>query len=44
MGHARWGTAEEIADVVTFLLSSKAVFVNGAAFRIDGGQFMSIQG
>jgi NAD(P)-dependent dehydrogenase (short-subunit alcohol dehydrogenase family) len=44
MGHARWGASAEIADVVTFLLSGKAGFVNGAAFRIDGGQFMSIQG
>jgi NAD(P)-dependent dehydrogenase (short-subunit alcohol dehydrogenase family) len=43
MGHSRWGTDREIADVVVFLLSAQAGFVNGAAFRIDGGQFMAIQ-
>jgi NAD(P)-dependent dehydrogenase (short-subunit alcohol dehydrogenase family) len=43
MGHAEWGTPKEIADVVVFLLSAQAGFVNGAAFRVDGGQFMAIQ-
>jgi NAD(P)-dependent dehydrogenase (short-subunit alcohol dehydrogenase family) len=38
MGHARWGTAEEIADVIVFLLSRAARFVNGAVLRVDGGQ------
>jgi NAD(P)-dependent dehydrogenase (short-subunit alcohol dehydrogenase family) len=44
LGHARWGTPKEIADVVVFLLSAQAGFVNGAAFRVDGGQFLSVQG
>lgn len=43
MGHSRWGAPEEIADVVLFLLSAQSVFVNGAAFRVDGGQFLAIQ-
>ena len=43
MGHSRWGTPGEIADVVLFLLSAQAAFVNGAAFRVDGGQFLAIQ-
>ena len=43
MGHAPWGTPEQIADVAVFLLSAQAAFVNGAAFRVDGGQFVAIQ-
>ena len=33
----RMGTVEEIADVVFFLLSSNASFVNGATIVVDGG-------
>jgi NAD(P)-dependent dehydrogenase (short-subunit alcohol dehydrogenase family) len=43
MGHSRWGEAREIAEVVVFLLSAQARFVNGASFRVDGGQFLAIQ-
>ena len=43
MGHSRWGEAREIADVAVFLLSAKAAFVNGASFRVDGGQFLAVQ-
>jgi NAD(P)-dependent dehydrogenase (short-subunit alcohol dehydrogenase family) len=43
MGHSRWGQACEIADVAVFLLSGKAAFVNGASFRVDGGQFLAVQ-
>jgi len=43
MGHSRWGEAREIAEVAAFLLSGKAGFVNGASFRVDGGQFLAIQ-
>ena len=38
IAHARWGAAEEIADVVVFLLSRAARFVNGTVLRADGGQ------
>ena len=43
MGHSRWGDAREIAEVAVFLLSAQAGFVNGASFRVDGGQFLAIQ-
>ncbi|HEY5410083.1 MAG TPA: SDR family oxidoreductase [Caulobacteraceae bacterium] len=43
MGHSRWGQAHEIAEVAAFLLSAQAGFVNGASFRVDGGQFLAIQ-
>jgi NAD(P)-dependent dehydrogenase (short-subunit alcohol dehydrogenase family) len=34
----RYGTAEEIADLVAWLSSDQASFVNGAAFTADGGR------
>jgi 3-oxoacyl-[acyl-carrier protein] reductase len=34
----RFGTVEEIADVVTFLCSSRASWVVGACLPVDGGQ------
>jgi NAD(P)-dependent dehydrogenase (short-subunit alcohol dehydrogenase family) len=33
----RKGTTDEIADVVLFLCSEKASFVQGAAWVVDGG-------
>lgn len=33
----RLGHADELADVVTFLCSSRASFVTGASIRVDGG-------
>jgi NAD(P)-dependent dehydrogenase (short-subunit alcohol dehydrogenase family) len=33
----RAGTVQEIADVVLFLCSSRATFVQGAAYVVDGG-------
>ena len=43
MGHSRWGQDAEIAEPAVFLLSAQARFINGAAFRVDGGQFLAIQ-
>ncbi|MEA2618897.1 MAG: 3-oxoacyl-[acyl-carrier protein] reductase, partial [Chloroflexota bacterium] len=34
----RLGTPEEVADVVCFLLSDRARWVNGASIMVDGAQ------
>jgi 3-oxoacyl-[acyl-carrier protein] reductase len=34
----RYGTADELADVVAFLASARASYVNGTAIHVDGGQ------
>lgn len=33
----RWGMPSEIADVIVFLSSPRAAYVNGAALTVDGG-------
>jgi NAD(P)-dependent dehydrogenase (short-subunit alcohol dehydrogenase family) len=42
LGHARWGTADEVADVIVLLLSRATRFVNGAVLRVDGGQWPAV--
>jgi 3-oxoacyl-[acyl-carrier protein] reductase len=34
----RYGTPQEIGDVVTFLIGARASFINGAVIVVDGGQ------
>ena len=36
-GERGWGTPEEVADVIVFLASGRASYVNGASLVIDGG-------
>lgn len=38
----RFGAAEEIADVVTFLVSERASLISGACLNVDGGQSRSL--
>ncbi|MEX0748316.1 MAG: SDR family oxidoreductase, partial [Rhodothermales bacterium] len=38
----RFGTAEEVADVVAFLASSRASLITGACLNVDGGQSKSL--
>jgi 3-oxoacyl-[acyl-carrier protein] reductase len=38
----RFGTAEEVADVVAFLVSARASLVTGACLNVDGGQSRSL--
>lgn len=37
----RFGTPEEVSDLVVFLVSSKSSFITGSNFIIDGGQLNS---
>ncbi len=38
----RFGTAEEVADLVAFLVSDRASLVTGACINADGGQSRSL--
>jgi NAD(P)-dependent dehydrogenase (short-subunit alcohol dehydrogenase family) len=38
----RFGSVEEVADVVTFLASPRSGFLNGANIRVDGGSTLSV--
>ena len=37
----RWGSADEIADAVTFLASPHAAYITGAVLTVDGGQWLN---
>lgn len=38
---ARLGTPEEVAELVSFIVSDKASYITGAAFDINGGDFLA---
>uniref|UniRef100_A0ABM5GC10 2,4-dienoyl-CoA reductase [(3E)-enoyl-CoA-producing], mitochondrial n=1 Tax=Pogona vitticeps TaxID=103695 RepID=A0ABM5GC10_9SAUR len=40
----RLGTVEEIANLATYLCSDYASWINGAAIRMDGGEYVSMAG
>ena len=39
----RWGTTREVADVVAFLASDRAAYVNGAKLTVDGGYAVNVR-
>jgi NAD(P)-dependent dehydrogenase (short-subunit alcohol dehydrogenase family) len=39
----RWGTMEEVSDVVVFLASDRASYVNGAQIAVDGGYSINVR-
>jgi 3-oxoacyl-[acyl-carrier protein] reductase len=41
-GIARYGTPDEIADLMAFLVSPRARWMTGSAVRMDGGEVKSI--
>jgi len=41
-GIARYGTPEEIADLMAFLVSPNAKWMTGSALRMDGGEVKSV--
>jgi NAD(P)-dependent dehydrogenase (short-subunit alcohol dehydrogenase family) len=38
MGFIRYGTVEDVADLVTFVVSSRATWLHGATIDLDGGE------
>ena len=38
----RFGKPEEVGDLVVYLSSERASFINGSVIRIDGGQTLKI--
>ena len=41
-GISRFGKPEEIADLMSYLVSSAAKWMTGASLRIDGGEIKGI--
>ncbi|HTB68458.1 MAG TPA: SDR family oxidoreductase [Steroidobacteraceae bacterium] len=40
----RWGTMREVADVVVFIASDRAAYINGAKLTVDGGYALNVRG
>jgi 3-oxoacyl-[acyl-carrier protein] reductase len=36
----RWGSPQEVAELVLFLVSEKSNYITGQVIRIDGGMVM----
>jgi 3-oxoacyl-[acyl-carrier protein] reductase len=39
----RWGTMREVADVVVFIASDRAAYINGAKLTVDGGYAINVR-
>jgi 3-oxoacyl-[acyl-carrier protein] reductase len=39
----RWGTVREVADVVVFIASDRAAYINGARLTVDGGYAINVR-
>ena len=37
-GFTRFGTVEDVADLVTFMVSKRATWLHGATVDLDGGE------
>jgi 3-oxoacyl-[acyl-carrier protein] reductase len=40
----RWGTMREVADLVVFIASDRAAYINGAKLAVDGGYTINVRG
>ena len=40
----RWGSMREVADVVAFIASDRAAYINGAKLTVDGGYAINVRG
>ena len=40
----RWGSMREVADVVVFIASDRAAYINGAKITVDGGYSINVRG
>jgi 3-oxoacyl-[acyl-carrier protein] reductase len=40
----RWGSMREVADVVVFIASDRAAYINGAKLTVDGGYAINVRG
>ena len=38
MGFIRYGKVEDVADLITFLVSERATWMHGATIDLDGGE------
>ena len=41
-GITRFGTVEDVADMITFLVSARATWMHGAAIDLDGGEIPTL--